>query len=101
MKKKNKPIRTKPRPSLLAVAMAVPVGGGLAFLGGRWIAARRIEYWTGSTEYHHFLATPDASPAIYWALVSVFCAGAAVLLTKSIVDLIGWLCFDSKSAENV
>jgi len=77
--------------SLLAVAIAAVVGCVLAFFGGRWIVAGRIEYWTGPTERHHFLATPDSTPISYWILVGVFCVGAVLLWAKSIADLITWM----------
>jgi hypothetical protein len=89
------------RQSLLVVTVAAVVGCVLAFLGGRWIAGGRIEYWTGPTERHHFLATPDSSPVIYWILVVVFCVGAAALWAKSIADLIGWMRSRSDGGTHV
>ena len=60
----------------------------LGFVGVRWFLSGRVEYWTGSTEGKHFLATRDILPAMYWIHVSVFCFGALVLLGSSVVELI-------------
>jgi len=84
-------MQKSPVRQLRVVAAAALVGCVLAFIGGRWITAGRIEYWTGPTERHHFLATPHSSPVIYWILVLVFCVGAIALWTKSIVDVIRWM----------
>lgn len=89
------------RQSLLAVAFAAVVGCVLAFFGGRWIAAGRIEYWTGPTERHHFLATPDSSPIAYWLLIGVFCIGAVLLWAKSIAVLIAWMRLRSDGGTHV
>ena len=89
------------RQSLAVVAIAASVGCVLAFLGCGWIFAGRIEYWTGPTERHHFLATPDSSPITYWLLIGVFCIGAVLLFAKSIADLISWLRFRSGGGTHV
>ena len=91
----NKQAQKSRRQSLVVVGIAALVGCVLGFLGCRWIFAGRIEYWTGPTERHHFLATPDSSPITYWLMVCVFCVGAILLFAKSIADLIGWLRFRS------
>jgi hypothetical protein len=89
-RQKKKGEQKTERHSLPAVAVATLVGSVLAFLGGRWIAAGRIEYWTGSTERHHFIAT-DSMPVFYWTIALIFCVGGAALWAKSIADLIGWV----------
>jgi len=78
----------RPKATGLGVFLAALVGCVPAFLGGWAIAAGRIAYWTGPTERHHVLATPELLPVIYWALVSVACLAALALWTKSITDLI-------------
>src|SRR6266496_3088505 len=78
----------QPKPTGLRVFLAALFGCVPAFLGGWAIAAGRIAYWTGPTERHHVVATPELSPVIYWTLVSVSCPAALALWTKSITDLI-------------
>jgi hypothetical protein len=70
--------------------LAVLVGCGLAVLAATWIGTGRIEYWTGRTEQHHFVATPDSAPISYWLLTSVCGGGAVALWYKLIADLVRW-----------
>jgi hypothetical protein len=92
---KKRALKKKARPSarafFAAVIAAALAGCALTYLGGWWIAAGRIDYWTGPTEKHHFVASPSSWPGAYWTLVLLYCVGAALLWVKIIADLIGWL----------
>jgi hypothetical protein len=81
---KSKALKTKPE-ALVVVVVTFIFGCALSFLGGRWFETGKIEYWTGPSEKHHFLATPNLSPITYWMLVFFFCFGAIALLAMSIV----------------
>ena len=76
---------------VIVVILAVLVGSGLAALAARWMASGRIEYWTGPTERHLFVATRNSTPAAYWLLTLICCVGAVALGYKLIADLVGWL----------
>jgi hypothetical protein len=74
--------------SLLSIAVATLVGCALVSLCGWWIAAGRVEYWTGSTERHHFVATMDSFA--FWALILVLTAGAVALWVFSARAFARW-----------
>jgi len=83
--------QTSGRPALFLLAFSAGVACILGFFGFRWLTSGRVEYWTGPTERHHVLATPDSYPITYWVLVSVFCMGALVLIAKCAAALIARL----------
>ena len=74
----------------IITVIAVLLGCGLAALAARGLVTGRIEYWTGPSEWGHFVATPDTAPVSYWLLISVGSAGALALWFKLVADLVSW-----------
>lgn len=71
--------------------VAALVGCVFASLSLWWIACERIDYSTGPTELHHFVATPTSSPGLYWTLVLIFGVGAFTLWSKVVLDFVAWI----------
>jgi hypothetical protein len=92
MRKRSR--KAKPQPATLDFGLKIFAGLVGCILAGFslwWIGHGRIDYSTGLSESHHFVATPETSPGSYWSLILVFGAGAFVLWSKIIVDLIIWI----------
>ena len=83
--------RKKKVEPLLSIIAAALVGCALIFLCGLWIVSGRVEYWTGSTERHHFVAPVDSVPL--WVLVLVLIAEAVVLWVNSVRAFSLWWRF--------